>query len=288
MLHNTFTACRVVLTLSAVLLLASCGSRESTDNSTRSLIPYFEVISEGDGQVYANAYIRSARSAFASGEVVELARNEQLRLLAAGTTELDEEDLFGALADWDDATPRFRRAREPDEPTPLGFVESGFSSSPPTDAPLSDFYFTRMASGERQYRVGFFRQGRDSALGSSVELPDAFDIQTPEAGDLYSVSNDYLALQWSPSDDPATLRVEITTDCASEGEKQTLYSETLSSDPGSYSFPPGSLTLADEAPLYCEAQVAIIKYRTERVDARFHRGLITGYQVRTETIELME
>jgi|GEM_PF-4531492 len=288
MSYNRFSGYRgFVALIAALLLLSACGGRESTGNSTRSLIPYYEVISLGDGQVYANAYIRSSRSALASGEVIELVRNEQLRLLAGGMTELDEEDLFASLAEWEATTPRFDRTREPREPRPQGIVESGFSSDPPSDAPLDDYYFTRLESDERQYHVGFFRQGRESALNSSVALPEPFDIQAPDDEDLYSVSNDYLELQWSPSNDPATLRVEITTECP-DGDEQTLYSETLGSDPGSYSFPPGSLTLPEEAPVYCEAELAIIKYRTERVDARFHRGLITGYQIRTRTIELME
>lgn len=278
MQNRTFSMPWVALALSTTLLLTACGGgRSSTENFTANMTANYQIIAPGDGRVYANAYLQS-------NEPIALVENEQLRLLTGEIDELENDTLFDALAQWDEEHPRFQRAPEAGAPRPLTFVEPNFRDDSSSTPPLSDYYFASTEeTQERQYHIGFYRRAHESAVDSTVTLPKPFQLYAPIADDIYSVGNDYLNLEWSTSESSDTVRIEVSSDC----ENELLYQQTLDNDPGLYSIPPETMTLSATNSSACPAQVSVYKYRTERVDPLFRKGLITAYQVRRRSIKLM-
>lgn len=145
-----------------------------------------------------------------------------------------------------------------------------------------DRYVARLPRNpDGQYQVALLRQGNTDAPESSARVPESFSIQAPRAGDLYSRSNDYIQIDWSPVEANTPVTIEVRTSCVNDSF--STVTETLSGDDGSVTLEPGALA-SDDLDGACASTISVIKSRLGNFDSAFTGGYVAGYQVRSVAI----
>jgi len=167
-------------------------------------------------------------------------------------------------------------AATPGEAIPL--VEAAPNGAPDYVGRLTN------APGGTAITFDFERSAGVSAPTSTVTLPGALEITSPEVATVFSRSADAITVVWEPPSPDDSVQITLSGEC--------IYTDTqdMVSDTGWYTFPAGALDSGDSgfnpraAP--CDAQLTVRRIVSGELDLAFAEGVVTGVQKRTRSIRL--
>ncbi len=274
---------KLILMFFLVFMLCACGTdSEDTVNSdavaTGDIYATFQVVSDGDGYVYAEAQLTrgiTPSESFSEFAFVRLVDKDELWLSAGEDIESLSlsDNLFERFKDLEDTQGVFRAASSPRESYEFLFARvtiNNFGTWYSARLPLSD---------DREYRVALFRDEDvgASARNSVVVIPDTFEITSPLQSERFSRMDDDIVLEWDAVDVQSSVEVEAVTTCSDESVETFLVTETT--DAGSYTISAGELA-EDTLNGACSTTLNVRKVRLGQFDSRFVGGAVHGYEVR--------
>ncbi len=278
---------KLFLVFSSVCFLFSCGtdSGDSVNSdavATSDIYATFQVVSDGDGYVYAEAQLTrgiTPSESFSEFAFVRLVDQDELWLSAGEDIESLSlsGDLFESFKDLDGTQDVFRAASSPRESYEFLFVRVTIND-------FGTWYSARLPlSEEREYRIALFRDEDvgASARESVVVVPDAFDIVAPVQSERFSRTEDDIVVQWDVLDSVSSVEIEAVTTCSDESVETFLVSENV--DVGSYTISAGALA-EDTLNGACSTTLNVRKVRLGQFDSRFIGGAVHGYEVRRVVI----
>ncbi|MFL0810276.1 MAG: hypothetical protein K6L76_07665 [Agarilytica sp.] len=274
--------------LSIASFLSACGGNSEDDQirsdsvSTGQIFATFQVISDGDSHVYAEAQFTRGvppSGAVADGDFITLVGDDELWLSAGPDIEsvAIEGNLFEAFRDLEDTQKEFRQSRSQRESYDFLFSRVIINV-------LGDWYSATLPqSNDREYRLALFR---DEHIGSDarnnvVTLPQTFELTAPIASNTYSRSSDDIVISWNDIDPQASVEIEAITTC-SDFFIDSYEAETLIDD-GSITISAGDIANSDLNGT-CSTTINVRKIRIGNFDSRFIGGVASGYQIRRAVI----
>ncbi|MFK7987620.1 MAG: hypothetical protein AB8I08_16490 [Sandaracinaceae bacterium] len=124
------------------------------------------------------------------------------------------------------------------------------------------------------FRVAFEREAEESAPVSEVEMPEPFEITSPEPGRTFGYEDRDVVLQWAPrSSDPIDIFVR--------GECFEAIHLELDDDPGTVRLSDLFQMDGVRSSAPCEAVARVRRTRGGSVDPAYEGGSIRARQVRT-------
>lgn len=271
-----------LMTLMSPLLVACGGGDDNTVLSegvaTGQMYATFQVISDGDGDVYAKAQLTDGippLSAVDESTFVRLVGSDEL-WFSAGDDLRDtdiSDDIFGGFQDLEDVQAPFKSSVTRRDSHDFLYVRVIISE-------LGTWYSARLPESEAlEYRISLFRDGDDgtSARDSVVILPEAFNLVSPSTSERLSRSEEDIVITWTNADAASSVEVEAITTCADTSFDSYSVMQTI--DVGTLTINAGDL---DSVLLSgnCSTTLNVRKVRIGEFDSRFIGGAVNGYQVR--------
>jgi hypothetical protein len=139
-----------------------------------------------------------------------------------------------------------------------------------------------LAAEAAEFVFAFVRTVDDGAPESTVTLPASFSIDAPTAAFIIKRGTDDLTVTWSPSGSTDSMSIAVRGDCIEN------VSETVSDDPGTYTFSADRIvTKEDKESDSCEGTVELTRTRTGSLDEAFEEGgRVVAEQIRSVKIRL--
>ena len=207
-----------------VLALVACEDVESDAVLTSGMYARLQVVADGGGTSQAIAVLKVGGAT--SNTYVELTGDDAL---FATTGEVEEEMVEEQLGDYHRYVASF-------------------------DSAVDD----------AEYVVAFERTVDEGAPDSAMELPTAFEIDTP-AGTFSRAAD--ITLTWTPSGTADNMDLYVDGDCI------LPYTRELEGDPGTLTIEAGTLlAVDDEAQASCDVTYTLDRWRAGTVDTAFGEG----------------
>ena len=142
-------------------------------------------------------------------------------------------------------------------------------------------YVASFAEGAcaEEITISLERQLGEDAPGSVIELPESFDFVQPEEGASHSRSSESLTVEWTPSDDSASMELRYEGSCCSS------FSEDVNDSRGSHKIGAGDVEPADK--FYdesCDAELELTRVQEGQLDPALGDGAMEARVERTREI----
>ncbi len=126
------------------------------------------------------------------------------------------------------------------------------------------------------FQVTLFRANGEIIDGSSVFLPPDFDINSPNAGQSFSVDGQ-MPITWAPGDTGRTIKMLVSTQCTTNAGSTTVSSRTFNlGDDGFENFSlsqvPAATNDTIDRTINCELGFSLERTRTGSIDPDFGSG----------------
>lgn len=271
-----------IITLATLgFVLAACGGdSDSTVNSndvtSSQIFATFEIYSDGGDQVYAYAQLtKDEPPTAASDDDIFIRLVDEDKLWFSAGENIDDINLNGDLFS----------ALERLEQTQIHMTRSSNRNSNFFGSNIfynNVWYSGRLPqSDEGRYGVALLREIDSDAKYSSVQMPSAFTISSPEIYNTFSRSADAMSIEWFPTQAGLTISLEINSSCLND--EFASYTQTINSDTGSIILDAGTL----DSPYLtgsCTTTIDLVKTELGQFDSAFDGGRISASQTRSVTI----
>ncbi|VUD51393.1 hypothetical protein TDB9533_01417 [Thalassocella blandensis] len=244
--------------------------------STNQVFATYQVFSDGSQYVYAEAQLTRLTPPSETEDedsFVHLVDKDEL-WFASELNLLDQQfssDVFGELEQLRDTQTRFKASTRQEELYNFIFFRTIIN-------PFGNWYSAQLPLNTNGiYQISLFRENTVEARYSTITLPNNFSIIAPDSLALYSRSMDDIIVEWNNTETDLSVEIETTVACPDQSFES--YSETLTSDSGTYVIPAGTLS---EPHLVgrCTTTINVRKALLGTIDPNLVGGLASGYQIR--------
>ena len=253
------------LLIASVLILNGCGSSvvSSDDVATNDAHVNIHVTAGETGDAYINTELLP--NGPASNTRIELSQSDQLWASndKPFSRTLDVNNLFGELSNMTSTTVNLHQG---------GTFSYGFLGL----RIIGDIWYSGLIpeSDSNTYYVSLLRDSFQSAMDSSVQLPDVFSVEAPLVTETLSRSND-LEIRWQSDASNHQVSISIFTTCLND-VYDTLDITNLS-DTGSYTV--AAMDFSPDAVGNCNTNIEVVKTNLGNLDPGFNSGIISGNRV---------